>query len=345
MMHDAVVLAPSGRDARVARDIIAGGGFKALVAESLADALAVFEQSLCLVVTEEALLSEDRAELAAWMENQPTWSDYPVVLLSTRGVPQDTRLEFLDVHAINLERPFSPQALVSAVRSAGRARKRQLEVRSFIENQARIEDRQRLLIRELHHRVKNTLSNVQAVLGATARSAGSIDEFYAAFSERITSLARTHTFLTDDYWQVASLQQMLESELSHFASHPKQIMLAGPKVELVADIAVPLGMAFHELASNSAKYGSLTNGAGSLSVSWDISDEDDGRCLKLEWVEKGGPSVHPPERKGFGTVLLHKVLTIQCEADVETVYDESGFILRLELPLKRDRLVPQYELA
>ena len=118
-----------------------------------------------------------------------------------------------------------------------------------------IEQRQALLVRELHHRVKNTLATVQALVGVTGRSTGSFDEFYRSFSNRITSLAKTHNLLTEDYWQTAPLREIALNELKPFAeSRVPRFMLLGPPVELSADLAVPVGMALHELTTNAVRY-------------------------------------------------------------------------------------------
>ena len=128
-----------------------------------------------------------------------------------------------------------------------------------IDQRKRTEERQQLLIRELHHRVRNTLANVQAMLGATARSASSIQAFYNSFAARIAALGRTHTLLTDDYWQTAPLREMLRLELAPYDDGTEgRITLEGPPVELAADLAVPTGMAIHELSANAAKHGALS---------------------------------------------------------------------------------------
>ena len=211
-----LVLAPVGRDAQIAVSILSQHQISSHICATLAEALPLLEQSHCLVVAEEALLNSDRNEFAAWLENQPGWSDFPVVLLTMRGTEFDKRLSFLDRYLIVLERPFLASSLANSVRSALRARSRQLEVKKYIEEKEQVAARQKLLIRELHHRVKNTLANVRAMMGATAKSSGTVDEFVSDFSARIVSLADTHSLLTDDYWQTASLQKMLEGELRHY---------------------------------------------------------------------------------------------------------------------------------
>lgn len=344
-MTDALILAPIGRDAAVAASILADQRLTSRICSSISNCIDGFEEAYCFIVTEEALLAEDRGRLAEWVNTQPTWSDFPLVLLTTRGGPIDSRLAFLSDYAVALERPFGPQALVAAVRAAVRARKRQLEVKSFLDERDRVDGRQRLLIRELHHRVKNTLANVQAVLGATARSSSSIEIFYKAFSARVQSLAQTHSFLTDDYWQTASLQDILQAELSPYDNGSGRLKFKGPKVSLNADQAVPIGMAIHELATNSAKYGALSAPEGVLDVEWATAIDQGNERLSLAWRESEGPQVKAPTSTGFGTVLIERVLKVQLDATVDMNFRPDGLCFTLSLPLKRDRLVPEYEQA
>lgn len=197
------------------------------------------------------------------------------------------------------------------------------------------EERRSLLIRELHHRVKNTLATVQAIVGSTARTATSIDNFHEAFVGRIKSLAHTHSVLTEATWQTASLRDLLASELMPYAesetetSPDLRIVLDGPPVDLPSDIAVPIGMAIHELTTNAAKYGALSSGRGRVAISWRVEDG----LLHLEWRETGGPRVEPPTRQGFGSRLLQRVLTTQVQARITTDYAPEGFHLTLAAPL------------
>ncbi|WJI76351.1 MULTISPECIES: sensor histidine kinase [unclassified Mesorhizobium] len=338
-----LVLAPLGRDARIAASILATNQIALRVCGSLEEAVQLLDEAQCLVVAEEALLSSDRTQFAAWLEAQPAWSDFPIVLLTMRGNEVDTRMAFLDRYLIVLERPFLASSLANSVRSALRARARQREVQSYIEQKREVADRQKLLIRELHHRVKNTLANVRAMMGATAKSSGNVDDFVRDFSARLVSLAQTHSMLTDDYWQTASLHKLLESELDHYETRDRpRIVMEGPNVALVADIAVPVGMAFHELASNSSKFGALSQTGGRLDVRWSLGGSGDTQIVNLDWRERDGPKVEQPSRRGFGTTLLEKVVTVQCNAKIELNYHRDGLQFTMALPLRNTRLVPAY---
>ena len=332
-----------GRDAKIAASILATNRIDSRVCASLDETLPLLDQAQCLVVAEEALTSSDRNHFATWLENQPAWSDFPIVLLTMRGTEFDKRLAFLDRYLIVLERPFLASSLANCVRSALRARARQLEVKSYIEQKQEVADRQKLLIRELHHRVKNTLANVRAMMGATAKSSGSVEDFVRDFSARIVSLAETHSMLTDDYWQTASLRKLLEGELRHYETHDKpRISLEGPNVALVADIAIPVGMAFHELASNSSKFGALSWPQGRVDVRWSVGSSGNAQIVDLDWQERDGPKVEQPKRRGFGTTLLEKVVAVQCDASVELNYHRDGLRFTMALPLRDTRLVPAY---
>lgn len=339
----AFILAPEGRDAQVAAAILDEVGIASEAKLNLDALVADLDRAACAVVTEEALLRWDRRGIAQWVEVQPPWSDFPFVLLSLRGGTPDRRLTDLLGNVTVLERPFHPAVLANAVRSALRARRRQREVEAHLEERQRTHERQGLLIRELHHRVKNTLATVQGLLGATARSTRDVETFYHSFSDRIVSLGKTHNLLTEDYWQTAPLDDLLRNELGPYNdASEERIVLHGPPVELAADLAVPTGMAIHELTTNAAKHGALTVAGGRIHVSWSVMQDETQRTLNLDWIESGGPAVTAPQRRGFGSTLLQRVLAQQCNALVQIDYAAGGLRFHMEAPLTEERLVPSY---
>lgn len=211
------------------------------------------------------------------------------------------------------------------------------DAQTEIEERKQAQTQQSLLIRELHHRVKNTLATVQAVVGATARSALNIDDFYQAFVGRIISLANTHSLLTEAVWQTASLREILGKELRPYNDvRGQRITLTGPAVELPSDAAVPIGMAIHELTTNAAKYGALSQSRGKVSVSWETEPAEEGTRLKLVWEESGGPAVSAPTRQGFGSRLLHRVLATQLNAQVDMDFRPEGLKVALDTVLKNE---------
>lgn len=206
-----------------------------------------------------------------------------------------------------------------------------------ITERKRAEEQQGILIRELHHRVKNTLATVQAIMGSTARFAKNIDDFKSAMIGRIASLARTHLLLSDDGAHAANFAEILHSELDAFDDNAGRILLSGPTVEIPARLAVSVGMAIHELANNAARHGALSVYGGKVEATWRVTIEAMRRTLAFDWVESGGPPVTLPARIGFGTRLLEVVLPGQVQAKTRIEYAPEGVRVHYELPLPAEK--------
>lgn len=195
------------------------------------------------------------------------------------------------------------------------------------------EEQQALLVRELHHRVKNTLATVQAIMGSTARSVDNIEDFKTAIFGRIQSLAKTHLLLADDV-KAVEFADILRSELDAFDSGiGGRITLQGPEVPLTSQIAVPLGIAIHELTTNAAKHGALSVYGGKVEVTWSVTIDATRRTLKFDWVESGGPPVKEPAREGFGSRLLDFVLPGQIQARTRIEYAPEGVRVHCSVPI------------
>ena len=194
------------------------------------------------------------------------------------------------------------------------------------------EERQALMVRELHHRVKNTLATVQAVLNATMRSSVTMAEFGRAFTGRIVSLARTHALITEDKAQIASFEGLLRAELDPYNEHDR-ITLRGPAVILPSVLAVPMGMALHELTSNALRHGALGHPDGRVTVTWAVDDETQAPHLAFVWSEHDGPPPALPTREGFGMRLINRILAAQTGAKVDIASDADGLRISIEVPL------------
>ncbi|WP_051329866.1 sensor histidine kinase [Niveispirillum irakense] len=191
------------------------------------------------------------------------------------------------------------------------------------------EDRQRLLMREVDHRAKNALAVAQAVVRLS--KGDTIRDFTRAVEGRISSLARSHSLLAQAAWAGADLRRLIEDEITGFTQEEDQLLLQGPDVQLGADQVQSLGLAFHELATNAAKYGALSQPEGHIQVRWQVQRA----VLHLEWMEQGGPPVTaPPAHKGFGSTLLGQVLRHQLGGDMAMEWTSAGLICRLTLPLE-----------
>ena len=208
-----------------------------------------------------------------------------------------------------------------------------------VTDHVRAEKSQALLVRELHHRVRNTLATVQGVMNSTARTAETIEDYQWAFSGRISSLARTHSLLTEEIQQFVSFPHLLRQEVGVYADGvTDRVVLEGPDVELPSQLAVPLGMTIHELTTNAFRHGALSTPKGRVTVTWTILPAKDKRILTCHWVEADGPKVVPPARHGFGSMILTRVLAQQIGAKVAVDYPTEGFTLTAEIPLDLERV-------
>lgn len=196
--------------------------------------------------------------------------------------------------------------------------------------------RQKLLLNELNHRVKNTLAIVQSMAAQTLREIPDPRGFKQAFSARIMTLSRAHNLLTRTAWQGAPLGDVVAAALAPFHTDSQsQFRVEGPTVLLEPNSAVTLSLAIHELATNAAKYGALTKRAGQIEVVWSIANAETpgGQpTVAFSWTERGGPTVRPPERRGFGTRLVEAAAE-QLGGRVSLDYGAEGLQCRFVLPL------------
>ena len=207
-----------------------------------------------------------------------------------------------------------------------------------VTDHVRAERSQALLVRELHHRVRNTLATVQGVMNSTARTAETIEDYQWAFSGRISSLARTHSLLTEEIQQFVSFPHLLRQEVGVYADGvTDRVVLEGPDVELPSQLAVPLGMTVHELTTNAFKHGALSTPKGRVTVRWTVTPAKDKRVLAVRWIEADGPRVTEPAKQGFGSMILTRVLSQQIGAKVLASYAPDGFELTAEIPLDIER--------
>jgi PAS domain S-box-containing protein len=197
------------------------------------------------------------------------------------------------------------------------------------------ERRQRLLIDELNHRVKNTLATVQSIAVQTGKDARTVKAFCASFEGRLVALSATHDALTRGGWETANLRELLERELRPFRQD--QVALQGQDIEIGPRHALSLGMVFHELATNAVKYGALSDASGKVRVGWRLEPAGDGEMLTVEWSEEGGPPAAPPSRTGFGSRLIAMAVEHTLHGAVETAYGATGLSCTLRVPLSQPR--------
>ncbi len=196
------------------------------------------------------------------------------------------------------------------------------------------EEHLRMLMRESNHRKKNLLAVVMGIARHTV--AHQPEDFLERFQSRIHSLAAGYDLLINNAWRGVDLRQMLDLQLAHLVDLVgKRIFIEGPKVQVGASVAQPLGMALHELSTNASKYGALSNGDGVVKITWLIepgTTADDGGTFRMTWIESGGPPVVEPSRKGYGSAVTGKMIEMVVSGQVSIAYDASGIRWSMTCP-------------
>ena len=191
------------------------------------------------------------------------------------------------------------------------------------------------VMRELNHRSKNLLTIVQSIARQTALSAEGPDAFLVRFNERLQALANAHDVLVRGDWRGADLRQVIEAQLNHHhQGSDGRIRLDGEAFELSPGVAHYLGLAMHELGSNAAKYGALSDGDGRVEIVWAVRADDDGASkLHLTWTESGGPDVVATDRRGFGRTILESLVPRAMRGEARLSFDQAGVVWSLTAPL------------
>jgi two-component sensor histidine kinase len=350
----ALILAPHGRDAAVAADILHAAGIAAEICRDLVSLVQEIEHGAGFaLVTDEAFRTADLKKLSRWLSHQPPWSDFAFVLLTRRGGgiernPVLARLSEVLGNVIFLERPFHAGTLVSVASSALRGRLRQYEARARLEDlhdgeerlraaldkERRAAEHQRVLINELNHRVKNTLATVQSISAQTLRTADTKADAREALEMRLLALSRAHDVLTRESWEGADLVEVIEKALEPYqSSGESRVHITGPHVRVTPRMSLALAMAMHELATNAVKYGALANKTGTIEVSWELQNGVAPPSLTLRWIEAGGPPVVAPRRRGFGSRLIERTLAHDLDGQVAITFPPTGVVCTVDAPV------------
>jgi two-component sensor histidine kinase len=188
--------------------------------------------------------------------------------------------------------------------------------------------RQKLLIDELNHRVKNTLATVQSLIHQSLREGRELKETETLLTGRLMALSAAHDVLTREQWEGAELADIVKTVMKPYADR-RNITLSGPRARIAPNVAVVLSMALNELAVNAIKYGGLSAGSGKVRLSWSKTVD----AVTLEWRESDGPAVAAPTQKGFGSRLLGRGLAGELGAPAEMIYAPEGLICRMRAPV------------
>jgi two-component sensor histidine kinase len=190
---------------------------------------------------------------------------------------------------------------------------------------------QKLILEELHHRIKNTLATVSAIASQSLRTASSIEHGRHAIESRLLALGRAHDLLLQARWSSADLAHLVHGATEPYDSEGEgKFSIQGPDLKIVSGAVIALAMTLNELCTNATKFGALSWPTGRIEIAWTIDDKN--QRLHLTWTEKGGPAVHAPTRQSFGTRLI-ETLGTQLKGKVEMAYDLKGFVYALDAPL------------
>jgi two-component system, chemotaxis family, CheB/CheR fusion protein len=205
------------------------------------------------------------------------------------------------------------------------------EVTKIIEG----ETQQRALVEEMNHRVRNMLTVVHAVATQTINRSSALQDFSDVFLGRIQSMAKSYTLLAREQWAPVPLRDILDTELEQYQTGDKdRVAVSGPYIAFAPQVAVGLGLVFHELATNAAKYGGLAKDEGKLAVQWVIETGKDGaHALVMDWKESKGLPVKAPERNGFGSDLIDREIKGTLQGSIVRDFATSGLRIKITLPI------------
>ena len=211
---------------------------------------------------------------------------------------------------------------------------RALGIMTDVTERRAVEERQRLILREMNHRIKNTLALVQAIVSQTIRLTPDPDQAFDRIQSRLMSLARTHDFLNRGNWGGVPLHTLIEGEVAPFAPDPGRVSLHGEPVALDSSAMFALGLTLHELASNAVRHGALSVPDGHVDIDWTVDGTDGTRRLTIDWRERDGPPASGPARVGFGSRLIDANVTATLGGEALIQYLPDGVHAHLSFPLK-----------
>jgi PAS domain S-box-containing protein len=193
----------------------------------------------------------------------------------------------------------------------------------------------RMLIDELNHRVKNTLTTVQSIVSQALRNATDPEAIRESIESRLFALSRSHDLLTRENWESAGLRDVVDAALEPFGianGRSERFRVTGENVRFPPKAALALGIAFHELATNAVKYGAFSGDTGCVRIAWTIEPAPEGKRLILCWSEENGPPVTPPSRRGFGSRVIERGLSFELGGTTRLDYRPDGVVCTIDIP-------------
>ena len=193
---------------------------------------------------------------------------------------------------------------------------------------------QEIIIGELHHRVKNTLAIVSAITSQSLKTANSLEEATRTIADRLHALGVAQDLLVRERWTAAGCRTLIEGAVKAFQSKGlDQFEIAGDNIAISSGPAIALSMVIHELCTNAVKHGALSTPGGQVSISWAVVSSDNLQRFRLHWKETGGPQVHEPPRKSFGSRLIEQALPGQLQGEARLRFEPDGVSCEVNIPL------------
>ena len=276
----------------------------------------------------KALHADDLPTFEATMLGLVESGDSSSVLLEHRILGPDHDVRWVSTNIRAISTPGEATRLIGTCRD--------------ITLSKRNEERVQFLMRELTHRTKNSLAVVQAIARQSSLSAKSLEAFHISFQERLQGMAQSLNLLTSHNWEGVTIRDLIDSQLEHYLdSVHDRITLDGPGIVLRMEAAQNIGLALHELATNAAKYGDLSNNTGRVAICWAIARNGDAdTTFHLHWSESGGPPVEQPESLGFGYTVIQRVVKVALSGKSDLNFDSGGVRWNLEIGAEHIVLSP-----
>lgn len=329
-----LILAPYRRDGAYLEALLVEHGLPVKQATNAeVFAACITDSPGVVVVTHEALTPDVIEAVALHLVAQAHWSELPIVVLLDRSVPHARIRSQLEkawpgARQTYYQRPVAGLELVSGIQSALAIRRRQKEVRNHIDKEVEF----RL---ELNHRVKNILASVSSIFQMTRRGAHSVDELAEEFEGRLNALANVHAAVFQAGGDAVSLATVIDLTFLPYRSEGEsRFSVHGPDVTITGQAGTTLALCLHELATNAIKYGALSQAAGKVMLSWEVTTDAEP-VLKMEWRESGGPPVSAPTRAGYGTRYIRSALATLFGEPPLISYEEEGLRCAVSGPLRR----------
>lgn len=326
--------------------ILQGLGENLLKAASAREALEILlKNDVAVILSDVCMPDLDGFEMAQMVREHPRFRETAIIFISAVHLSDLDRLKGYELGGVDyVPVPVVPEVLRAKVRvfvdlhrkTRDLARLNEDLEQRVAERTAQLEaaiERQELLAREVDHRARNALAVIQSIVSLTPADEG--ERFATAVKGRIRAMATAHNLLSETRWRGADLLRLMHEELAPYLPH-ERIVVSGPPVSIIPRVAQNLALALHELATNAAKYGALSDREGKLGVSWHIADD----ALVLEWNEWCSEPIAKPARSGFGTRVIDASIKAQLNGTLEREWRDEGLHCILRLPREHFSISP-----